>query len=451
MRIRLLYILESALVIMILLFAACGTVLPDEDGRALSSSTQYSSLEMPLSDLQEDSGVMQSEISALHLVTSDIDYYPSKTAGNESGYYYIDRSGGISANLRYIDYATAQDIYLSSRPEANHLTPEDDSYISSVAGLGEVFPVEDSLFLLRAGASEYASQFGQDAMAAVFRMNLDGTDRKQIYFGKADEMLASTVAADDRYLYLISRRVEKIDGIPEQSGYLLRMDQQTGETTQLCRLSYNTWMIGATDGLLVFHNIEIDQDNKANPFSMMNEILVYEITSEKLVVVQKWPSEENATTLVCQNKLITASFSTRTVVVREIASGKETANYPLLEGLAENQTTFWFASCYDEHFLFWDYAAEKLRVLDLSTGKWSDVALTYKDPDKMELRPVEIYAENATHFLVCYDKQSITRHFSEWGSEIIYETQRIQPCYAIISKENYWNGVPNYLPVTFNE
>ena len=65
----------------------------------------------------------------------------------------------VNANLRYIDYATAQDIYLSSRPEANHLTPEDDSYIPSAAGLGIAFPVGDSLFLLRTGEKRAVPAF----------------------------------------------------------------------------------------------------------------------------------------------------------------------------------------------------------------------------------------------------------------------------------------------------
>lgn len=60
----------------------------------------------------------------LRLVTSD-EEYSTMGNGNENGYYYIQQGEGISGNIKYIDYAGATDIYLSSNVTENRNSPED--------------------------------------------------------------------------------------------------------------------------------------------------------------------------------------------------------------------------------------------------------------------------------------------------------------------------------------
>lgn len=406
--------------------------------------------------------------TGLRLVTSDENFSSRKTTGNENGYYYVDRSAGVNANLRYIDYATAQDIYLSSRPEANHLTQEDDSYLSSVAGLGIAFPVGDSLFLLRTGEPLDADEIGRDALAAVFRMELDGTGRRQIYTGGGDEILLSTAAADEKDLYLIAQRTVEEEGVPTQYGYLLRIDQRTGETKELCQFSPSAFLIGAGDGLLVFHNI-IDT-RQENTISRTHEIFGYDVTSGTLSTIETWSQDPGTAAVVYDGMLITASPLARTVRVRALRAGEAAADeaadeaaadkaaadeaaaeYPLPDSLPADFGRLSYASCRDGHFLFWDDSTQTTYALDLATGEWSGVALKYTDPVKDDPRPVEIYAETAAQFLVCRDRASVTRRFYDPDTGTPYEIERNQPVFALIAKEDYWAGVPNYQEIRFND
>ena len=432
--------LGLAFLMLSLLFSACGTQETPPPEQSDSTPPPPSSSEaLPDGNVVEPSG--------LRFVTS-AEEFDAQTVGTEDGFYYIDRSIAISANLRYIDYATAQDIYLSVHPEANHLTPEDDSYISSVAGMGEVFPDGDDLFLLRVGVMDSEEQLGKDSLPAIFRMNLDGTGREQLYSGTASEMLSTTAAVDDAYLYLISRRTETVDGTPESNSYLMRMDRETGETEDLCQIAYNARMIGASDGLLILHAISADSSEEMRT---NNEIFAYEPATGKLAVLQSWPSEERAEAWVYQGKIVTASLTAHTVTVRDVRTPQETAVYPLPDSLPEDLSGFTFSACYDGRFVFWDYAAQKLHVLDLSTGQWGDMRLSYIDPSKNNPRPVHIWAENSSHFLVCYDRQLNTRRYLNPDDGLPYEREEYAPCYALIAKEDYWNSVPNYQTVTFNE
>lgn len=449
-----LFFLESILVGAALLFSACDAA-PDNDQTASAAGGPPLSAPQAAGGPNTGSGTDVSGGENLRLVTSDENLSARKTTGNENGYYYVDRSDGVNANLRYIDYATAQDIYLSSRPEANHLTPEDDSYISSVAGLGIAFPVGDSLFLLRAGAPDYADRLGQDALAAVFRMELDGTGRRQLYLGAGDEVLFSTAAADDAYLYLISQRVEEDAETPALGAYLIRVDQRTGETKELCRLSSNTFftagvfLIGAGDGLLVFHNV-IDT-RQEDTVSRTHEILAYDVASGTLSTIETWPQDLGTAVVVYDGMLIMASPHSRTVRVRALRAEEAAAEYPLPDSLPADFGHFRYASCRDGHFLFWDHSAQTMHALDLATGEWSGVTLRYTDPVKDDPRPVEILSETATHFLVCRGQKSVTRRFFDPDDGIPYETERIQPVFALIPKEDYWADVPNYRDIHFND
>ncbi len=448
MKQKTLFLFESILLGSVLLFSSCdasqagGQPVSVHDEPSLSSS-QTTDEEDPVPSAETSKG------EKLHLVTSDGNFSSRKTTGNENGYYYVDRSDSINANLRYIDYATAQDVYLSSRPEANHLTPEDDSYISSVAGLGIAFPTGDSLFLLRMGAPMYADQFGQDALAAVFRMELDGSNRQQIYLGEGDEILLASAAADDEYLYLISQRIVEDGDSPMQCEYLLRIDQRTGETKNLGQLPSGAFLIGAGDGLLVFHNI-INTEQEGT-FSRSHEIFVYDVTSGALSTIQTWSKDLGTVAVVYDDLLITASPLSRTVSVRALRTDEAAAEYPLPDSLSADFKSFSFTSCYDGRFLFWDYSSRTTHTLNLSTGEWSAVTLEYMDLTKDDPRPVEIYAETSTHFLVCRDEKTVTRHFIYPDDGTEYEAERVQPVFALMTKEDYWASVPNYQDITFNE
>lgn len=369
--------------------------------------------------------------------------------GNENGYYYVDRGGDITANLRYIDYASAQDIYLSARPESDHLTPDDESYISSVAGTGCVFPVGDKLFLLRTGAPSYANTFGDDAMAAVFRMNLDGSNRTQIYLGDASEEFGATAAADDNFLYLIQKQTETTDDSPVDKKYLIQMDQQSGQTERLCEVPYGTTVIGVADGMLIFHSISDSADDENALPVFRHEILAYDVAPGTLSVIQAWAQEEYANTWVYDDMLVTASWASRTVTLRKPREPESIAVYPFADDIPENLIGFSHAGCSNGRFYFFTLKTA-LCALDLATGEWGRMTLQYDDPEKMEPRPVEIYAETATQYLVLCDKQMTTRRFIYWDDHSIYELEALQPVFALIAKEDYWASLPNYTPVTFN-
>lgn len=396
-----------------------------------------------------ETAVPQLPAGTLRFVTDD-DLFTGRYVGNSDGYYYVDRGGDIAANLRYIDYASAQDVFLSSRPEGDRFSPEDDSFLSSVAGYGTVFPDGGTLYLVRTGAPGYTEKYGQDALAAVFVMAPDGSDRRMLYTGGAEEKLLSTIAADDENLYLIQDEVTAKSGVPEERRRLIRISRETGEKSTLCDLTGSSWMIGAVGDALVFHSIHEDGTGESGAPAMVHEILMYRFDSQKLSVVQSWAADRTAFAKVCADKLVAADITEKTVAVQDLASGELLNTFSMEQQAPADGTSLWFLDCIDRKFVFWNYLQEQLWGMDTETGEWTAVTLTYQDPEKKETRPVEVYAETETEFLVCRDKEYVVRRLGTTGggSE---EQEVLQPVLALISKEDYWNSVPDFRDIEWND
>lgn len=400
--------------------------------------------------------LVQATAGALRLVTSDENFF-AQSPGTENGWYYVDRGASYNANLRYIDYATAQDIYLSSRPEADHLTAGDDSYIASVLGMGEVFPVGDSLFLLRTGAMGASDTFGSDALPAIWRMELSGANRTEIYLGDAAETLNTAVAADDRFLYVVVQRMDVEDGTPAARWILLQIDQQTGNAQDLRRLPENAELVGAWDSMLVFRTLVDEAPTDENgqsvgPPAFRVTFYTYAPAAGEWRELCQWPMGERCCAHVWNDVLVLGNNSTRTVTLVRLSDGSVPAEYPFPDAVTteESDAYFWFDSCRDGRFLFWDYFAGAIHSVDLATGEWSTVtSLTYIDPEKQEPRPVRICAESAEEFLVIRNMAVTTRRYTYADDGTAYEIEAPQPEYALMRKADYWNGVPDYRPVTF--
>lgn len=417
-----------------------------------SCSSAPSDAQTSHSASQQDAGAAAAQNNTAGRLTfvTDDEEFSGRSIGNSQGYYYVDRGGGIAANLHYIDYASKQDIFLSSRPEGNHFSPDDESYVASAAGSGVVFPLEDTLYLVRSGAPDYSNEYGRDALAAVFTMNLNGSKRQELYLGSASETLLSTIAADGENLYLVSSDTQMEHEVPVQRRYLVQINRKTGEKETLTELMESAWMIGASGKYLVFHSIRAQADSEAQAPVMTHEILVYDFDAKSLSVVESWPQEQMLTVKVYNDTLVIADAVSKTLTVQELASGTIKNTFSLASHMPSQDTKLWFEECRDGKFLFWNDEQQALSAIDLETGEWKTVTLTYQDPEKEEARPVEIYAETDTDFLVCYDKQTVMKQFVDLAG-VLDQRESEQPCFALIAKQDYWNSVPNFQKIAWTD
>lgn len=181
--------------------------------------------------------------------------------GTQDGYYYVQPgvSDYLTGQIRYVDYATAMDVPLSTQVNSDHADETDPSYLDSIIGDYRLFIYNEHLYFIRAGASAYVegSEFGDLATGAVYRMNLDGSERTQVYSGEGSGDLMMYAVGGEDTLYLFEQTVEGID--------VLRVPESGGAPETITTLppddgSYQ--LIGCRDGLLYFHVIGYDENKK---------------------------------------------------------------------------------------------------------------------------------------------------------------------------------------------
>lgn len=165
----------------------------------------------------------------------------------------------LTGQIRYVDYATAMDVPLSTQVNSDHADETDPSYLDSIIGDYRLFVYDGHLYFIRAGASAYVedSEFGDLATGAVYRMNLDGSERTRVYGGDGSGDLMMYAVGGEGVLYLFEQKIEGID--------VLRVPESGGAAETIATLSPDDGsyqLIGCRDGLLYFHVIGYDPDKK---------------------------------------------------------------------------------------------------------------------------------------------------------------------------------------------
>lgn len=205
----------------LLAMCACGST-PNESRTGSGSAATDSDVRASV-ETESKSGGGASEASGLVPLSMD----GTAHCNTEDGYYYITedttelRDGTYGSHLMYMDFATQQEIYLCSDTGCSH----DDESCPSVLGGDEfqwgssrIFIWNDNLYILSkendddgSVSIQYMGGEQPDAEsepAALYRMNLDGTDRKKIFTFEDGMTLEDCVFADSDSIYFVSKKLE---------------------------------------------------------------------------------------------------------------------------------------------------------------------------------------------------------------------------------------------------
>lgn len=167
--------------------------------------------------------------------------------GGVDGYYetYAADNGGV--NVVYIDYATAQEMYLCASPNCTHDSEACNTWIPpEEAGLFPLVSGEHLLLIHRT----YGGEEGVQAIPRIDHMNLDGSDRKTLIEFDANEYIKDVFAANGNTLICALNSVESSTS-PEATFRLVEIDLNTGARTDFYEQSVQVGMepifMGVTD------------------------------------------------------------------------------------------------------------------------------------------------------------------------------------------------------------
>lgn len=177
-------------------------------------------------------------------------------SGSDTGFYQILYRPDNSANLTYVDYATAQEIFLCASPNCTHdnescsawLPPEDLSCVPLVVG--------DRLLLFDRISFSGGAE-GQAHPMRLFSAGLDGSGRKLLTEFDGSESCFSVISANETMLVMQVTRADEQGAATGQT--LVSVNLDTGERSDFYPIpqGQNVQFAGVTEnGYCVLYSVQ---------------------------------------------------------------------------------------------------------------------------------------------------------------------------------------------------
>ena len=382
--------------------------------------------------------------------------YGAKTA---HGYYEIipwdrtmlpeDHGYKGYGNIAYTDYATCQRIFLCSVPGCAHNTPECTSFVQ-YSGMPSLFTdySETHLYLMARGQN--GDDMRADDVGTVTEMNMDGSGRRIVCTLTAGETFKydSALVASDEYFYQEVGHVEMIPDpnnnnikVPVEQYVLERIWFADGRREKVFTTRNDFEASDAVLGVwnnedLIINSYEFYDDSYAlyrNRMSQNGELI------ERIGPESTFGYYSDQFRITGEEKDKKATVTAIDYATGEVMTIEDVPAETLLPGRVN-------ISNRDGYKVLWHFLNEneisKEYILDFSDGTYRELTLLQKNTlEEDKIWPVAdagdsffvmVGTEETSFTLV--DLQGIPHQFS------VPE----YPTYALISKDDFWNCVPNY-------
>lgn len=317
-------------------------------------------------------------------------------AGSETGFYYVDMApeNMLTGNIRYVDYASGQDVFLSSQVNSDHKGQEDPSYLDSTMGETALFLQNGQLFFLRGGAPAYAANesFGERALSAIYSMGLDGAGRKRIYQGDSTSTLLPVVLTDNEFLYCFRLTTKETE--------LFRLAFDGRKEEPIAAFPFGTQFLGGWDRELIVQTIEDIQSN--NDHRTNYTVYAFNVDTGEQTPIVSWESEKLVYTAVNQDAFYLMGVKDSLLERYTIAGAKET--YPLASYVSDTSFVCDLITSIGKYLFvpYYDEQNGEYYNLIIDTSDFSAVknTIAYYDESKNAQYQAKVIGETEKEFLV---------------------------------------------------
>lgn len=385
----------------------------------------------------------QESTGSVALVTDPYGGLYRSGAGTASGFYDQFIVTGRIVNITYTDYASAQRVYLCNQPNCAH---NDDTCTSwfEIFGDAVVFADNNSgrVFLLSSGYA--AEPLGdEDVQGKIYVMNADGSDRKVLYRLGGKESFTDAVAMDNTYIYAtVQYADEAAEGLKKE---IRRINMTNGDVSVVCQLeNFEDRIFGAFGTSLVIQTT--DESHRryycADVHSGNKSDVLYEYNYLEGAHIEG----VNGSMVYSIRETAAPFYSVYSV---DLQSGEEKEIVPSLEIYSID--TVHVDSFFDNRMLIGmtdNRDLQNIRPLqyniNLNDNSLNTCELNFAF--FQDTRNVTILSEYGDSFLVEMGVEQ--GQVTIVGNDgLPYTVESTIPQYALISKSDFWNNVPNYAPI----
>lgn len=382
-----------------------------------------------------------------------VDTYSDGFPSQDGFYRFVPRAEG-GENLRYIDYDTAQEVYLCSSPNCDHSDENCTSWFPNFLGRQMVIPVGQHLVILHGNASGMGSIVADQILPNVELSELDGSSRTQVATFPASSDICSLVydscARDEQNLYF-TLQTQNETGVERN---LLALNVNTGDLFSLCGLPEIEQRIKGTYGNeLIMTYVPYAYDFSADMQQLPLKIARYNPATNEFIELCEIPYTEiggcyegKYYTLTDDKKLCVYDLNDGSLL-QEIQTSLPD-NFP-------TSYTYRFDGIYDGMFYTHSYIDQGNTApilmyysISLDTGEATELTSRY-GLEKGRPNPCTIADVQGENYLIIKDMNSVDcaykiddKHESLWPFDI--------PQYALIQKSDYWANIGQYEPIDNN-
>lgn len=411
------------------------------------------------------------ELSGLQLLTQNSIVAVRSSCINENGFYYITdntaqlKDGSYAYHLMYMDFASQQEIYLCSSPGCSHDTATCTSVLSAdeFEYDSRVFYYDNALYVLsreydQDGTISTGLFIGGDEVtpaassaAALYRMNPDGTDRTKVYEFEADLTVEEMVLGSGTDLYFVVKKIstEQVNGSSFASSSqrrLVRLDTlswkcQTVYQFEKAETDTDWNIIGCFDTSLVLSSYSFDHvlsneerlDDDASKENYKNakvQIGILNLSDGTLNVVRSFRNDlypnfsygQKGEMLYISEENCLKQINLKTGEEKTLAQLEQS----LIWGVYDDVVCCRLGNLREDYTLYF---------VNIKDGSISHCGLTNRSLGWA----LELCGETSDKFLVIYDYDAVPNGDDSYSIK--------QYWYALIAKEDLYNGIGNYLPI----
>lgn len=354
--------------------------------------------------------------------------------GNEKGYYHLKFNNNQSANITYIDFNTKAHVFLNSDISSTYSNSTDPSWLPF--GAVSLFWNNDKLYCVT------PSNVSADALSTqIVQMDANGTNSKPLVSIPSNQSMLRGIATDGDNLYTTLETVKK-NG--EAYFSFSKISLSDGTITELLQLDTTDVLFGVYKDKCYFKSLKNDTESIPGEW----ELYSYSLSSgEKHIVARETPYSSIGGISgkfyyylnLEQGKLF--SLDLETGELSTVADNLDLGTTP---------ETSRFYGFWDNHFMYINFITNDdyslsydVYGIDLESHAITNVSLMCNYHGN---RYIWLQWETPTEFLVINGENRYTQTlYAPDGTT--YQEEQIEPQFALIKKEDYWNSVPNYIPI----
>lgn len=200
-------------------------------------------------------------------------------ANTKDGYYTISTDENGMMNIMYVDYKTKKQIYLCDKSQCEHDNDKCTSFIDMKYSARENTLLSDGKYLYLV-SSEFNNEGGistsinygigevqqEDEPSSIYRMNLDGSNKKKLASLDSGELLDDKFFTDGNYLYgIVMKNTNiKIDGdttYTKGDDYqLIGISIEDGERKNITDWDNDWTILGVYEDKLIVNKLKFDHE-----------------------------------------------------------------------------------------------------------------------------------------------------------------------------------------------